>query len=186
MLKKMLLKLKTTPEILVIQGDITQQGCECVVNAANKQLQPGGGVCGAIYDAAGDELIEDPALSKPIKTGGAVVSYGYKLSKYIIHAVGPIYNPKKSLFIQNEKLAKSYISALNLASKYKVEEIAFPLISTGIYKYPKIEAVSVALDTITNWKILHPLTSVKKIKIVCFSNEDYVITNEYYKAIFNV
>ena len=117
---------------VIIRNDITKLSVDAIVNAANTSLQMGGGVCGAIFSAAGADRLQNAcdALA-PIKTGEAVVTQGFNLpTKYIIHTAGPVYRGGKQ---GEEALLRScYISSLELAVKYNCESIAFPLISSGI------------------------------------------------------
>lgn len=136
----------------IIQGDITNMRVDAIVNAANTELAMGSGVCGAIFRAAGSHQMTH-ACSKlaPINIGEAVITPGFKLdAKYVIHAVGPIYEnwDKKT----SERLLKeAYINSMILAKDYGLESIAFPLISSGIYGYPKKEAFEVATNAIKNF-----------------------------------
>lgn len=138
----------------IISKDITNLDVDAIVNAANTSLQMGGGVCGAIFRAAGaDQLQEECDKIGPIKTGQAVMTDGYNLkARYIIHTAGPVYdsvNPEKS----KELLVNSYKNSLNIAKKNNLKSIAFPLISAGIYGYPKKEALDIARNTINNFLI---------------------------------
>ena len=138
----------------IISKDITKLDVDAIVNAANTSLQMGGGVCGAIFRAAGaDQLQEACDKIGPIKTGQAVMTYGYNLkAKHIIHTAGPVFDsqhPEKS----KELLENSYKNSLNLARKNNFKSIAFPLISAGIYGYPKKEAFDIAKNTINKFLI---------------------------------
>ncbi|NLY36648.1 MAG: macro domain-containing protein [Tissierellia bacterium] len=129
---------------IIVKGDITKMKVDAIVNAANIHLKAGGGVCGAIFSGAGEELLQ-AACDKlaPIKTGEAVITPGFNLpAKYIIHAAGPIYFDGTRG--EEELLRSSYLNSLKLALKNRCESIAFPLISSGIYGYPKKEALKVA------------------------------------------
>lgn len=136
----------------IISEDITKLDVDAIVNAANPNLQVGGGVCGAIFKAAGASKLQE-ACKKigPIETGEAIITPGYDLpARYIIHTAGPIYdlsNPTKS----KKLLESSYYNSLKLAKENKIESIAFPLISSGIYGYPKREALEVAQSTIEHF-----------------------------------
>lgn len=151
------------------QGDIVdQEDCEAVVNAANAQLETGGGVAGAIHRAAGPELAKEARTMAPIKPGETVITQGYKLpNKYVIHCLGPVYGRDKP---ENLLLADCYRNALKLAEEKKITSIAFPAISTGIFGYPMEEAAKVAFSTIMDQapKLKH----VKKIRFVLHSIED--------------
>ena len=138
----------------IISKDITKLDMDAIVNAANTSLQMGGGVCGAIFRAAGaDQLQEACDKIGPIKTGQAVMTDGYNLkAKHIIHTAGPVFDsqhPEKS----KELLENSYKNSLNLARKHNFKSIAFPLISAGIYGYPKKEAFDIAKNTINKFLI---------------------------------
>ncbi|SHH28396.1 O-acetyl-ADP-ribose deacetylase (regulator of RNase III), contains Macro domain [Anaerosphaera aminiphila DSM 21120] len=132
----------------IIEGDILSLSCECIVNAANSELKMGGGVCGAIFRAAGEKQLQEECNSIGYcKTGEAVITKGYNLkAKYIIHTVGPVYRGGKSG--ERELLYSCYINSLELARKSNISSIAFPLISSGIYGYPYEEALEVAKEAI--------------------------------------
>ena len=137
--------------LTIVRNDITKMRVDAIVNAANTDLQPGGGVCGAIFSAAGAAALQ-AACNKlaPIRTGEAVITGGFSLPvKYVIHTAGPVYRDGKSG--EEAELRSSYISALDLAKANGCESIAFPLISSGIYGYPKDEALSVATGAIGGW-----------------------------------
>lgn len=132
----------------IVRQDITKMKVDAIVNAANPELQMGGGVCGAIFNAAGPEELQ-AACNKlaPIKTGEAVITPGFDLpAKFIIHAVGPIYIDGK--MNEAEKLRAAYTNSLKRAVENHCESIAFPLISSGIYGYPPAEALQVAQTAI--------------------------------------
>ena len=129
----------------IIRQDITKMKVDAIVNAANTDLQMGGGVCGAIFKAAGAKELQ-AACDKiaPIQTGEAVITPGFALQvKYIIHAAGPVYHPWKAEQCRQD-LRFAYINSLRIAKENRCESIAFPLISSGIYGYPKEEALRVA------------------------------------------
>lgn len=128
--------------------NLVKMDVDAIVNAANKELLPGGGVCGAIFQGAKSKRLEmDCKKLGPIKTGQAVITSAYNLpSKYIIHAVGPIY--RDGLSREEELLRNAYLNSLILAKKHSIKSIAFPLISAGIYGYPLKEACRIAVDTI--------------------------------------
>jgi O-acetyl-ADP-ribose deacetylase (regulator of RNase III) len=151
---------ETTLEL--IQGDITQQDVDAIVNAANESLAAGSGVCGAIYEAGGREIFaECRQYYKRCATGEAVITGGGKLTaRNVIHAVGPIYSgtPRDA-----ELLADAYRNSLRVAVKDKLQSIAFPSLSTGIYGYPLDEAAPVALQAVKNFlqSQQHNLTLVR-------------------------
>lgn len=151
------------------QGDIVhQEDCEAVVNAANAQLETGGGVAGAIHRAAGPELAKEARPLAPINPGEAVITSGHKLpNKYVIHCLGPVYGRDKP---ENELLAACYNNALQLAEEKKITSIAFPAISTGVFGYPMEEAAKVAFSTII--EKVGSLKHVKKIRFVLHSIQD--------------
>lgn len=136
----------------IVRQDIVKMKVDAIVNAANTQLQKGGGVCAAVFEAAGAQELQN-ACDKiaPIKTGEAAITSGFKLAaKYIIHAAGPVYNAEKAE--QSEAyLNSAYMNSLNLALQYKCRSIAFPLISSGIYGYPKDKALQIATSAIRNF-----------------------------------
>lgn len=134
----------------VINGDITKINCDAIVNAANSKLRGGGGVDGAIHKAAGPKLHDECMSLGGCKVGFAKITQGYSLPcKYIIHAVGPHWFNGK--YGEPEKLASCYREALKLAKEYRCESVAFPLISTGAFGYPKEEAIRIATTEINNF-----------------------------------
>ncbi|NOR05881.1 MAG: O-acetyl-ADP-ribose deacetylase [Deltaproteobacteria bacterium] len=150
----------------LIQGDITQQDTEAIVNAANRTLLGGGGVDGAIHWAAGPELLTECRTLGGCDTGDAVITRGYKLkAQYVIHTVGPVYKgPNPS----TERLLESaYRRSLEVALAKGISSMAFPAISTGAYGYPLGEAASVALRTIIGFLQAHP--EIKLVRFVLFN-----------------
>lgn len=131
----------------IVQGDITKQpDMEAIVNAANAQLMPGGGVAGAIHRAAGPELAEACRPLAPIQPGQAVITPAFRLpNRYVIHVLGPVYGRDVP---SDQLLAEAYRNALRLADKHGVQSVAFPAISTGAFGYPMEEAAQVALKTV--------------------------------------
>jgi len=157
-------------KIKLIQADITKIEVDCIVNAANSSLLGGGGVDGAIHDAAGPELLQECRLLGGCKTGQAKITQGYKLpATYIIHTVGPVYKDGKHN--EPELLASCYRNSLELAEKEGIRTIAFPCISTGVYEYPFEEACKIALDTITAF--LDDNQSIEQVILVCRSQSNY-------------
>lgn len=138
--------------------DITKMNVDAIVNAANKQLQGGSGVCGAIFKAAGWQKLQDECDSlAPIKTGEAVVtSAGNLAASYIIHTAGPVYQGKSSQ--EETLLAACYHNSLRKAVERNCHSIAFPLISTGIYGFPQEAAVKIAVETIQEFLLQNELT----------------------------
>ena len=157
-----------------VQGDIAgQKDFLAVVNAANAELMPGGGVAGALHKAAGSGLAQECKPMAPIKPGEAVISAGYNLpNKFVIHCLGPVYGRDMP---SEELLASCYRRALEFAEENNIDSIAFPAISTGIFGYPMQQAALVAFDTII--KSSKQLHKVKKIRFVLFK-EEYVRIHE--------
>ena len=144
---------------IIIRQDITKMEVDAVVNAANTNLARGGGVCGAIFAAAGAKKLQEACdRLSPIKTGEAAVTPGFALpAKYIIHAAGPVYHRQDAA--QSEQyLRAAYTSALRLALEKQCESIAFPLISSGIYGYPKAEALQTAVSAIRDFLAENEMT----------------------------
>jgi len=158
----------------IIRNDITKMSVDAIVNAANTELMAGGGVCGAIFTAAGVEKLQAACYKlAPIETGEAVITKGYSLpAKYIIHAAGPVYKDGR----QNEEtlLRSCYIKSLNIAKKHGCDSIAFPLISSGIYGYPKDEALDVATSTISEWLMDNDMD----VSLVVFDKAAFMLSSE--------
>lgn len=144
--------------LTLLKQDITRMDTDAIVNAANTDLLMGGGVCGAIFKAAGPEKLQAACRSlAPISTGNAVISPGFALkAKYIIHTAGPIYR-KAHASQCHEQLRSCYLNSLTLAEANGVHSIAFPLISAGIYGYPREEAIQVAQETIREFLNEHDM-----------------------------
>ncbi|RPH34508.1 MAG: O-acetyl-ADP-ribose deacetylase [Bacteroidales bacterium] len=161
--------------IEVIQGDITKLNVDAIVNAANESLLGGGGVDGAIHDAAGEELLDECRKIGGCPTGEARITKGYLLPvKFIIHTVGPIWNGGYKDEI--DLLRSAYQNSLKLASSHGVETIAFPNISTGVYGFPKKSAVEIAVNAVRGYISKNALP--KKVIFVCFDEENYEIYRE--------
>jgi O-acetyl-ADP-ribose deacetylase (regulator of RNase III) len=172
--------MKTT--INLRQGDITTIGADAIVNAANSSPMGGGGVDGAIHRAGGPEILEDckkiVARQGGCKTGEAVITTGGRLpAKYVIHTVGPVWNGGNK--DENKLLANCYTNSLLLAEKHGIRKIAFPNISTGIYRFPKQEAAAIAVKAVKDFANDHD--SIDEIIFVCFDDENY----SYYKQLLN-
>lgn len=172
----------------ILRNDITKMKVDAIVNAANTALQMGGGVCGAIFKAAGAaELQKACDTLGPIKTGEAVITGGFELpAKYIIHTAGPVYKDGKHG--EAALLRSCYLNSLTLAQQNGCESIAFPLISSGIYGYPKDEALRVATSAIAEYLLNNEMTvhlvvfdrgavalSEKLIGAVCSYIDEYFV-----------
>ena len=160
----------------LIQGDITKIRVDAIVNAANTSLLGGGGVDGAIHRAGGITILEECQKIRNkqggCKVGEAVITTAGKLpAKFVIHAVGPVWNNGKS--DEEKLLASAYDSSLKLALENDIRTIAFPNISTGIYRFPKDKAAAIALGTVRN--ILATTDKIEKVIFVCFDGENYKI-----------
>ena len=158
-------------QMKAVQDDITNLNVDAIVNAANNQLFGGSGVCGAIFDAAGyEEMTEACQKHGHCETGDAVITPGFKLpAKYVIHTVGPVYGENEN---DAELLRSCYWQSLNLAEEKLLNSIAFPLISTGIYGYPKEEAVRIAVDSIQEFFDDNHASSIERVILCAFSDED--------------
>lgn len=154
------------------QGDIVaQKDIKAVVNAANAQLRPGGGVAGAIHRAAGPELDQECRPLAPIKPGEAVITGGHNLpNEHVIHCLGPVFGKDKP---EAELLANCYRNALLIAEENDIESLAFPALSTGAFGYPMEEAAEVAVKTIS--EMIPRLKSVKLIRFVLRGEKDLQI-----------
>lgn len=146
--------------------DITTLELDAIVNAANEELAPGGGVCGAIHDAAGPALAAACATAAPCPTGEARITPGFDLpARFVIHAVGPVWEGGKS--DEPELLAAAYRSSLRMAKAEGLRSIAFPAISTGIHGFPLQAATRIAVATVR--AELETPGSIEQVVFACFS-----------------
>ena len=162
------------------KGDITKITVDAIVNAANSSLLGGGGVDGAIHRAGGKAILEACQEIRnrqgKCKTGEAVITTAGNLpAKKIIHIVGPVYNGGSRLALEKELLINCYKNSLLLAKEHDLKTIAFPNISTGIYKFPKQLAAEIAIETVKEYPVL------EKLIFVCFDEENYRIYKEILK-----
>ncbi|MDC7219294.1 MAG: O-acetyl-ADP-ribose deacetylase [Spirochaetales bacterium] len=165
----------------VITGDITFETTDAIVNAANSSLLGGGGVDGAIHRGAGRELLEYCRTLRGCPPGSAKISPGFKLpAKYIIHTVGPVYQDGKSG--EAEVLRSCYQSSLQLADEKELTSIAFPAISTGVYRFPMEEAAKIAVDTVM--KYLRGNTTLRLVRFVLYGGDFEGLYLRYIKDYF--
>lgn len=166
-----MVRVKIQDKVLeLIQGDITEQDTEAIVNAANERLIPGGGVDGAIHRKGGPSIAEEARKIGGCPTGQAVITGAGKLkARYVIHAVGPIYRDGKSG--EAELLASAYREALRRALEKEMTSVAFPSLSTGAYGYPLEEAAPIALGTI--WSHLEKEPWPKLVRMVLWGDKAY-------------
>ncbi|GGC40030.1 macro domain-containing protein [Parapedobacter defluvii] len=160
----------------LIKGDITKLTVDAIVNAANTSLLGGGGVDGAIHRAGGPAILEDckriRARQGGCNVGEAVITTAGNLpAKYVIHTVGPVWNGGKSS--EESLLTAAYKNSLALAVEYEIKSIAFPNISTGIYRFPKERAAEIAITTVKGF--LHTTGADFGVTFVCFDEENYRI-----------
>lgn len=173
-----MVKIRINRSILeLVEGDITNQETDAIVNAANTSLLGGSGVDGAIHRAGGPKILEECKKLGGCPTGEARITPGGNLKvRYVIHTVGPIYHEGKRK--EAELLANAYKNSLSLASQYKLKSVAFPSISTGAYGYPVSEAATIALKTVINYVKTH--SDIELVRFVLFDQKSY---QEYEKSL---
>ncbi len=160
--------------IQVLRGDITRQQADAIVNAANCSLLGGGGVDGAIHRAAGPELLAECRTLGGCETGRAKITGGYRLpAKHVIHTPGPVW--RGGTHGEEALLASCYRSCLALASENGCETVAFPSISTGVYRFPLEKAAGIAISTIAAYLKEHP--EIRQVRMVCFDER----TERFYR-----
>lgn len=177
-------------QIVIKKGDITRSIVDVIVNAAKKSLEGGGGVDGAIHKAAGSGLLEackalpsrtsDKNETIRCDTGEAVITGGFNLTAdHIIHTVGPRCDEIPLKYIKRRQLHECWFNALMLTDDRNLATIAFPSISTGIFKFPINQAADIAISTIRLFEVLKGRkSSIKKVYIVCFSDDDQEVYQE--------
>mgnify|MGYP000846977614 CR=1 FL=1 len=159
----------------VIVADITTLGVDAIVNAANTSLLGGGGVDGAIHRAAGPELLAECRTLKGCATGDAKITRGYRLkSSHVIHAVGPVWNGGGQG--EDDLLASCYRRAIELCRAHELASLAFPAISTGVYRFPADRAARIAIAATT--RALQEAPSIDRVIFCCFSREGAALHEE--------
>lgn len=156
----------------LLEGDITKQDVDAIVNAASSPLLGGGGVDGAIHRATGPQLLEECRTLGGCATGSAKITRGYKLqARHVIHAVGPVYRDGKHG--EPALLASAYRTCLELASQNNCASVAFPAISTGVYGYPMQDAARIAFRTIIDYLEQHP--EIKLVRYVLYDARAFAV-----------
>ncbi|MBN3032820.1 MAG: O-acetyl-ADP-ribose deacetylase [Candidatus Saganbacteria bacterium] len=174
-------KISEGRELVLLEGDITEQKVDAIVNAANSSLMGGGGVDGAIHRAGGPKILEEckayVAKHGRLPTGQAMITTGGDLpARHVIHTVGPVYRERqgvagRSRDEQGKLLSSCYLESLKLAAEKGLRTVAFPSISTGAYRYPLNEAAPIAVKAVKDF--LAQVSSVGEVRFVLFNKETY-------------
>lgn len=167
-------------KLSVIKGDITKLEVDAIVNAAKNSLLGGGGVDGAIHKAGGEDILAECIKIRDKQggcaTGEAVITTAGNLNaKYVIHTVGPVWNGGEDG--EAELLEKCYMNTVRLANEYKVKSIAYPCISTGVYRFPKDIAANIATSKVL--ALLQEPGSIERVIFVCFDEDNYLEYKKY-------
>lgn len=163
-----------------VEGDITRQDVDAIVNAANTSLLGGGGVDGAIHRAAGPELMQECATLNGCRTGDAKITGGYRLkARHIIHTVGPVYASASSIVPYS--LASAYRRSLDVAAEHGLSSVAFPAISAGVYGYPLDASAEIALGTCAAFALSRD-SSIKLLRFVLFGEKAYQVYADHLKG----
>mgnify|MGYP001829128211 CR=1 FL=1 len=164
-----------TSVLELVEGDITDQDTDAIVNAANSSLLGGGGVDGAIHRAGGPEILAECRQLGGCATGDAKITSGGRLkARYVIHAVGPIYR-REGAERAAELLGSAYRRCLEVATEHGVQSVAFPAISTGAYGYPLDEGALVALQTVIEYLTAQEDNGISLVRFVLFSRQAYLV-----------
>jgi O-acetyl-ADP-ribose deacetylase (regulator of RNase III) len=160
------------PRMEAVQADITKMKVDAIVNAANSSLLGGGGVDGAIHRAAGPELVAECATLGGCATGEAKITRGYRLpAKHVIHAVGPVW--RGGAHGEEKLLADCYRNSLRIAAEQGLKTVAFPAISTGVYRFPPERACRIAVEAVREFLAGHP--AIEKVSFVCFDTLTFAL-----------
>ena len=171
-------KIKNT-QVAIVQGDIADMNVDAIVNAANNELQHGGGVALAIVKKGGNIIQEESDKIGFCETGKAVITTGGNLkAKFVIHTVGPVYGEGNDA----KKLKNAVLSCLNLAYNENLKSIAFPAISAGIYRFPKDRCAEIMLNTIVTY-VKNKDTNLSEIYIVLYDSETFSIFEKKFKYV---